>query len=321
MKIGIDIMGGDYAPEATIAGAVLALNEIPKDTTLVLIGQEKEIQKQLSKHNISADQFEIIHTTDVIEMGEQPTRAFSQKPESSIATGFNMLKKGMINAFCSAGNTGAMLVGSIYSVNQIPGIIRPCTSTQIPRLDGGMNLLLDVGTNPDAKPDVLYQMAIIGSLYAKHVMSIENPKVGLINIGEEDEKGNIQAQSAFRLMKGSRDFNFIGNVESRDLFSGKADVFICDGFIGNVILKQIEAMYAMLMKRGLTDEYIDRFNYELYGGTPILGINSNVIIGHGISSPNAFKNMLLTAGELAKSGLVDKNPLCNIGVYLSDERE
>ena len=165
---------------------------------------------------------------------------------------------------------------------------------------------MDVGTNADCKPDVLYQFGILGSTFAKHIYNIENPKVGLLNIGEEEEKGNLLTQSAHQLMKGSNDFNFIGNIEGRDVFSDAVDVIVCDGFTGNVVLKEAEAFYELTKKRGIQDEYFDRFNYEIYGGTPILGINSNVMIGHGISSPLAIKNMLLLAYDVVENKLSDK---------------
>ncbi len=306
MKIGIDVMGGDFAPKESIAGALLANTEISDDDIIVLIGDEKQIIAELKEQGGNPNDFEIVHTSEVIEMHEQPTRAFTKKHDSSISIGFALLKSNKIDAFSSSGNTGAMLVGSIYAINAVPGIIRPCTTAGVPKEDGGFNIILDVGTNPDTKPDVLYQFGILGSLYAKYVFGIKNPKVGLLNIGQEDEKGNLLCQSAFRLMKDSEDFNFIGNVESRDLFKDTADVVVCDGFTGNIVLKQSEAIYRLMMKRGLTDEFFDRFNYENYGGTPILGINSTVLIGHGISNAKAFKNMILLSKDVYKAQLSEK---------------
>jgi glycerol-3-phosphate acyltransferase PlsX len=239
-------------------------------------------------------------------MGEHPLKAYTKKKDSSITVGFRMLKEKKIGSFSSAGNSGAMIVGSIYSTNVIPGIIRPCTSAILPKENGGITILLDVGTNPDPKPDVMYQFAILGSIYAQHVHGIENPKVGLLNIGEEEEKGNLLSQTAFQIMKGSKVFNFIGNIEGRDFLKDKADVIVCDGFTGNVVLKQIESMYRFMTKRGITDNYVNRFNYENYGGTPILGINSSVVVGHGISSALAIKNMLLLSKEIHEAGLSQK---------------
>lgn len=306
MKIGIDIMGGDYAPEATISGAILAYNELPKDVRLVLIGDEEQIRNGLAKCGADAKNFDIVHTTEVIGMGEHPTKAFTQKPNSSISIGFQLLKEGEIAGFASNGNTGAMLVGSMFSVKTIPGVIRPCITSLLPKENGGVGLILDVGINADCKPDVLCQFAVLGSLYVEHVYGIKNPKVGLLNIGEEPEKGNLVAQAAHVLLKENNDINFIGNVEGRDIFKDKADVIVCDGFTGNVVLKQAEAFYWMIRKRGWKDPYFDRFNYENYGGTPVLGINSTVMIGHGISNDIAVKNMLLLTKDVIEAKLSEK---------------
>ena len=306
MKIGIDIMGGDFAPDATISGAILAYNQLPKDVRLVLIGDNEQILAGLAKHNVDASCFDIVHAPDVIGMGEHPTKAFAQKPNSSISFGFHLLKEGKLDAFASNGNTGAMLVGSMFSVKAIPGVILPCITSVMPKPNGGVGLILDVGTNADCKPDVLYQFAVLGSLYAEHVYNIKNPKVGLLNIGEEPEKGNLVTQAAHLLMKDSKDFNFIGNVEGRDLFNESVDVIVCDGFTGNVVLKEAEAFYTMIRKRKIKDEFFDRFNYENYGGTPILGVNSTVMIGHGISNDIAVKNMLLLTKDVVEANLPEK---------------
>ena len=306
MKIGIDIMGGDYAPDSTVEGAVMALSQIEDDVKIVLIGQEEVISKKLNDFDVDKAKFDIIHASEVIGMEESPTKVYSRKPDSSIAVGFKNLKENKLDAFCSVGNTGAMLVGSMYTVRSIPGVIRPSVTTIIPKEDGGVGVLLDVGTNADCKPDVLLQFAILGSLYLNLVYKVENPKVGLLNIGEEEGKGNLLTQATFNLMKDSRDFNFTGNIEGRDLFNNKSDVIVCDGFTGNVVLKEIESFYALYKKRGLKDAFFDRLNYENYGGTPILGVNSNVILGHGISSPLAIKNMLLLARDIVNSKLSDR---------------
>ncbi len=300
-------MGGDFAPEATVSGAILAQKEVPETDRIVLIGDENAIKEQLAKQGSDPALFDIVHTSEVIGMGESPTKAFAQKPDSSIAKGFRMLKKGKLDSFASAGNTGAMLVGSIYSVNAMQGVIRPATTALIPKEDGRVGVLIDVGTNPDSKPDVMYQFGLLGSIYAQYVYKIENPKVGLLNIGEEEDKGSLLTQSAFRLMKDSSDFNFFGNVESRDLFKDKVDVVVCDGFTGNILLKNMEAMFRQIVKRGYgADPFFSRFNYENYGGTPILGINATVVIGHGISNGKAIKNMILLSKEVSEAGLAEK---------------
>jgi len=306
MKIGIDILGGDFAPEANIAGAVLAKKELPQDVKLVLIGDQNLILDGLNACGVDVNDFEIVHAPDVITMHDHPTRAIPQKPNSSIAVGFDLLAKKEIDVFAGTGNTGAMLVGSIYKINTIPGIIRPCITSVLPTIDGGNSILLDVGSNADCKADVLYQFAVLGSIYAKNVYGIENPKVALLNIGEEETKGNLLTIAAHKLFVESDEINFVGNLEGRDLFNGKADVIVCDGFTGNVVLKQAEGIYSLMKKRGIVDEYFDRFNYENYGGTPILGVKGNVIIGHGISNDKAVKNMLLHAYDVAKSGLAEK---------------
>jgi glycerol-3-phosphate acyltransferase PlsX len=306
MKIGIDILGGDFAPDANIVGAVLAKKELPNDVQLVLLGDRDQISSGLSLLGENPTDYEIVHAPDVITMHDHPTRAIPQKPNSSIAVGFDLLASKEIQAFASTGNTGAMLVGSIYKINTVPGIIRPCITSTLPQIDGSKTILLDVGSNADCKADVLYQFAVLGALYAKNVYGVDNPRVALLNIGEEETKGNLLTLAAHKLMAESDEINFIGNLEGRDIFFGKADVIVCDGFTGNIVLKEAEGIYTLMKKRGIQDEYFDRFNYENYGGTPILGVKGNVIIGHGISNDIAVKNMILHSYEVAKSGLASR---------------
>jgi glycerol-3-phosphate acyltransferase PlsX len=306
MRIGLDIMGGDFAPQATIGGALLAVDVLDASCRLVLIGDVPSIKTSLQREGVSTERFDFVHASEVIEMGENPTRAFTQKSESSINIGYKLLKEGAIDAFVSAGNTGAMLVGAVLSSKSIEGIQRPCIMSLLPKESGGFGVLLDVGSNADCKPETLYQFAMMGSLYAANVLGIHNPKVGLINLGEEPEKGNALSLAAFQLMNGTSDFNFIGNIEGRDLFDDKADVMVCDGFTGNVILKLAESFYSLFAKRGFSDPYINRFNYENYGGTPILGINSTVIVGHGISNAATIKNMITLAQEIVQARLTEK---------------
>jgi glycerol-3-phosphate acyltransferase PlsX len=306
MKIGFDIMGGDFAPEQAILGAIQVLSELRPGTKLVLIGDEQQAKDILAKHQQDTSAFEFVHTTEVIGMGDHPTKAISQKKNSSISVGFHLLGSKQIDAFVSAGNTGAMLVGSMFSVKPIEGVIRPTITSIIPKPNGKLGLLLDVGANADCKPDVLYQFAVLGSLMMKHTMGIENPRVGIVSVGEEPEKGNLVTIAAHKIMAESTDINFVGNVEGRDFLSDKADVYVCEGFVGNIVLKAYEAIYYVMKKRGINDEYFDTMNYENYGGTPILGVNAPVIIGHGISNAKAFKNMLLSAQNVVVSDL------CNI---------
>ena len=306
MKIGLDIMGGDYAPKAIVLGAIAAHQSLNAGEHLVLIGDTEQIKPILAEEGFNPYHFEYVHTDEVIGMGEHPTKAIVQKPNSSIAVGFNLLKEGKIDSFASAGNSGAMLVGAVFSVKTIPGIIRPCLCTILPKIKGGTGLLLDVGANADCKPDILLQFGVLGSLYAENLLQINDPKVALINIGEEDEKGNMLSMATFPLMKETNLFNFVGNVEGRDLFNDKADVIVCDGFTGNVMLKLAESFYVLTIKKGLKDEFFDRFNYEQYGGSPVLGVNAPAVIGHGISSPLAVKNMVLQSREMITTGLVEK---------------
>ena len=306
MRIGIDIMGGDYAPQKTVHGAILALNELPADTEIVLFGRESKILTELKHHTVSHNNFEIVDCEDVISMGEHPTKAFKSKPNSSIAKGFEFLAKGKIDGFASAGNTGAMFVGGYYSVKAIEGILRPAISTLIPRNDGGVTVLLDVGANADCKPDVLYQFGILGSLFSKYVCGIKKPNVSLLNLGEEKTKGNMLTQASYSMMENNPDYNFIGNIEGRDIFDSETDVIVCDGFTGNIVLKEAEGIYSIMEKRGLLDEYFKRFNYENYGGTPILGLHKAVIVGHGISNEIAIKNMITLTNDVVGAELTSK---------------
>ena len=306
MKIGLDIMGGDYAPKAAVLGAIEAHKALPAGQSLVLVGDKDVAVSILQESEFNPDHFEFVHTTEVIGMGEHPTKAISQKPDSSISVGYKLLKEGQIQAFSSAGNTGAMLVGAMFSVKSIPGVLRPALTAIVPKLKGGLGILLDVGANADCKPDMLMQFGLLGILFAEAVYNIASPKVALMNIGEEEEKGNILSLAAYPLMKDSSQYNFVGNVEGRDLFGDAADVFVCDGFTGNVIVKLAESYYVITRKKGFNDDFFNRFNYEQYGGSPILGINAPVVVGHGISSPEAIKNMVLLSRNMAQSNLVEK---------------
>ena len=306
MRIAIDIMGGDHAPKATVQGAMEARAELGDRAEIVLVGDRTTIEQQLDEEGGSEDGFSIVHASETISMDDNPTRSLSQKKDSSIVKGFELLKEKEIDAFAGVGNTGAMLVASMYTVKVVSGVIRPTITSIIPKEDGGFGVILDVGANADCKPDVLYQFGIMGSLYAQHVYGVDNPRVGLLNIGEEDKKGSLLTQAAHGMMKGSNDFNFTGNIEGRDIFSDKCDVIVCDGFTGNVVLKEAEAFYQMIRRKGFQDPYFDRFNYESYGGSPVLGVDSNVVIGHGISNANAIKNMLTHTTDVVKAELPAK---------------
>jgi glycerol-3-phosphate acyltransferase PlsX len=306
MRIGIDIMGGDFAPKATTLGAILALYEVPSDCRIVLIGDEPMTKSILAENGVDTSLFDFIHADQVIEMGEHPTRALSQKPNSSLSIGFQMLKEGNIDAFASAGNSGAMLVGSMFSVKTIPGMNRPAICSYLPKENGGFGVILDVGANADCKPELLVQFAILGSLVAEILFGIKNPKVGLLNIGEEAEKGNLLTQATYPLLKETANINFIGNIEGRDLFNDKADVIVCDGFTGNIVLKLSETFHDMTAGKGMDAPFFARLNYENYGGSPVLGVNAPVVVGHGISNDIAIKNLILLAKEMVSTNLTEK---------------
>jgi glycerol-3-phosphate acyltransferase PlsX len=306
MRIGVDIMGGDFAPATAVGGVHLALEKLPEDVHLSLFGDAAVLEEAFGHHPLMGKRIHLVPTTQVIAMGEHPTKAIPKYPDSSIVVGFQHLRQGQIEAFAGAGNTGAMLVGGMYSVKTIPGVVRPCIASLVPKQNGGMGIILDVGANADCRPDSLLQFGILGNLYAKHILGIEQPRVGLMNIGEEEEKGNLLSQAAFKLMKDNGQFDFIGNLEGRDLFNDRADVVVCDGFTGNVMIKLAESLYELIVHREIKDAFFDRFNYESYGGSPILGLNKPVVIGHGISNDTAIMNMILHAAELARHDITER---------------
>ncbi len=295
-------MGGDFAPEAAVKGAIMALEEIGTESRIVLFGDKEQILKILAQEGCPAERFDIVATTEVIEMGDHPAKAFQAKSNSSITVGFGYLAKGLIDGFASAGSTGAMMVGSMYASKPVEGVIRPTISSPVPTISGRPALLLDVGLNVDCKPEVLVQYGLIGSIYAQTVFGIENPRVAVLNIGEEEAKGNAQAKAVHEMMKQAGGFNFVGNVEGSHIFSGKiADVIICDGFVGNVVLKMAEGLYRINKALGGNNKFWEAMNYENVGGTPVLGINHPVVIGHGGSTPLAIKSMIRTTEQVAKA--------------------
>ncbi len=305
MNIGIDMMGGDFAPLEAVKGLHNFFTSNSSTANLFCIGQQNVVKPLLQQYQIQ-DKVTFIHADEVIGYQEHPTKALKEKQKSSIAIGFHLLSTGTIDAFISAGNTGAMLVGTMFTIKAIPGILRPTIATILPKLNGKKGLLLDVGLNADCKPEHLNQFAILGSLYAKNILQIENPTVALLNVGEEEGKGNLLTQATYPLLKENQQIQFIGNVEGRDIYNEKADVIVCDGFTGNIILKMAEAMYDVAHKRNLhQDEFLQRFHYQNYGGTPILGVNKPVIIGHGISNDIAFENMILLAEKMLETKICD----------------
>ena len=305
MNIALDMMGGDFAPDELVKGVRDYISDKPP-ALVSLIGDEQQLVPLLEQYDIPALTYRIIPSTEVIGMHEHPLKALKEKPNSSIAIGFGLLATGKTDAFISAGNTGAMLIGSLFTIKPIEGIQRPTIGTIVPMENGSTGLLLDVGANADCKAEHLDQFATLGSLYAQYILGIEKPRVGLINIGEEEGKGNVLAQATYPLLKANKQINFIGNVEGRDVFLDHADVLVCEGFTGNVILKLAESLHGIMLRQNVHTEYFDRFNFEDYGGTPVLGVNKPVIIGHGISRAKAYKNMLILAQKMIETKLLAK---------------
>ena len=306
MNIALDMMGGDFAPLEAVKGIQLFLSQPQPQVNLVLIGNEQKINPLLTEYKIASENIKVVHADQVIEMHEHPTKALKEKQQSSIAIGFHLLATGKVDAFISAGNTGAMMVGSLFSIKAIEGVQRPTIGAYLPKENGELSLLVDVGLNSDCKPENLSQFAILGSLFAKHILNIPDARVALVNLGEEEGKGNLLTQAAYPLLKENNQINFIGNAEGRDLLKDKADVYVCDGFTGNVILKFAESIYDIVQNRKINDEHFNRFNFEIYGGVPVLGVNKPVIIGHGISHAKAFDNMIKIAKKMLDENLIDK---------------
>jgi phosphate acyltransferase len=305
MVIAIDAMGGDFAPNSVVEGVIEALKALPPEVKILLIGQSDKVMPLLSVYG-EISNLSFLNAADIIEMGEHPTKALSQKPNSSIAVGFKLLKNKEVDVFCSAGNTGAMMVGALFSVRAIEGIIRPAIAGFAPKISGGYAVIIDIGANADCKPEMLDQFAELGSIYCRATQGIDKPKVALMNIGEEEQKGSLVVQAAHQLLKNNREINFIGNIEGKDFLAGKADVIVCDGFTGNILLKFGESIYELLKSRGISDEFFDKTNYEVIGGSPIIGVNENVIIAHGSSKAVAIKNMVFLAKNQVDSGVLQQ---------------
>jgi len=306
MNIALDMMGGDFAPEEAVKGLSLYFCENDKAADLFLTGDEGQLSELLKRYQIPSDKVKVVHAPEIIGMHEHPTKALKEKPRSSISIGYQLLSTGKTDAFISAGNTGAMLVGALYSIKAIEGVLRPTISTIIPKENGKTGILLDVGLNADCKPEHLNQFALLGSLYAQHILSINSPRVGLLNMGEEEGKGNLLCQASYPILKENKSINFIGNIEGRDILMDKADVMVCEGFTGNIVLKMAESFYDITQSKKIADKYLDLFNFENYGGTPVLGVGKPVIIGHGISHAKAFLNMILLAQKMITIDLMGK---------------
>lgn len=333
IKIGIDAMGGDFAPEVAIEGVIMSLKHLDKESRIVLFGDEERIHELLKKHKCPADKFDIVATTEVIEMGDHPAKAFVAKKDSSITVGFRYLAEGKVDGFASAGSTGAMMVGSMQVIKPIEGVIRPVLATLIPTISAEKgvqrSVLMDVGLNVDAKPEVLAQYGLLGSIYAKSALGLEKPRVAVLNIGEEEGKGNVQAKATYDLMKADGRYNFVGNVEASYIFTDKiADVVVADAFVGNSLLKMGESLYRINKRLGggvpslrkllrpilrpivpklyWQQDFWDAMNAESVGGVQVMGVNAPVMIGHGSSSAHAICSMVLAMERDIKSNFPAK---------------
>lgn len=321
MKIAVDAMGGDFAPQRVVEGAVLAAGNFGHE--IILVGDEAKVGEELKRHRISGLGITIHHAVEVVRMDESPVEALRKKKKSSIRLAVNLVKEGVADALLSAGNTGAVMATSQFVLRTIPGVDRPAIATVLPNVKG-VSLILDVGANVDSRPYHLIQFAIMGELYARHTLGKENPSVGLLNIGAEEVKGTELTREVLKTLK-SLPINFVGNVEGRDVYNGNVDVIVCDGFVGNIALKISEGV-ASAMGTVLRDEieasgwrkigytllapafarFKKRFDYSEYGGAPLLGVNGNVIISHGGSSVKALMNGIRSAGECVEHGIPEK---------------
>jgi phosphate acyltransferase len=324
LRIAIDVMGGDFAPSNELEGAILASkNSYSVPIEFVLVGKESEIKSRLSQLR-PPDSFlhSIVHTDEVVTMDDEPTVAYRTKKNSSLITALELHRKGEVSAVISAGNTGAVMSCATLVLGRIKGVSRPTIGTFMPTTDFVPTFLTDAGANVDCKPRFLYEFGLMGSIYVRNVLGIESPTVSLLNVGEEKSKGNAVALEAYEMLSASKAINFIGNTEGRDIFEGKSDVIVCDGFTGNIVLKFAESFLTTLRKkvkqyseRGLKEKLtaglmrnplrsmLKDFNYEEYGGVPLLGVNGVVIIGHGKSTPYAIQNMLNRGIEVAQNNI------------------
>lgn len=321
-RIIVDAMGGDYAPQNAVIGAIEAY-QINKNFDLYLIGKKDQILSVIKSNQLSFDENFIILTDEVIEMGDSPTSALKSKPNSSIVKGAQLVKEGKAEAFVSAGNTGAMMSASTLIMGRIAGVGRPTIGAEMPNVNG-ICYLYDVGAGKDAKASHLFEYAIMGTIYAKEMGGIKNPSVGVLSMGEEEGKGSEVANEAYSLLKNSK-LNFIGNVEGRDILTKNVDVVVCDGYVGNIILKFGESVPKLLkhlltqtanasffdklkvgLSKGTLKKSLKSLDYQEHGGVPLLGVNGISIIGHGSSTPKAIRNMVLKAFEMHKKDLVKK---------------
>ncbi len=313
-QIALDVMGGDAAPEVPITGAAQALRELPSSTGLLLVGRRNEIEQELSRQRVPRDRVVVVDAPEVVEMGERPLTAVRAKPQSSIRVGLELHKRGEADAFISAGNTGAIMAASIILLGLHPGVDRPAIATLFPT-GAKPVLVLDSGANVDCSPRELRGFAHIGSVYARDVLKRPRPVVGLLNIGEEVEKGNAAVREAFALLQDDPGLHFAGNVEGRDILRGACDVVVCDGFVGNVVLKFYESVADVfrdflvremdrdLLESAAMQRVFRILDYAEYGGAPLLGVRGISIICHGGSPAPAIKNAIRVALQAVESGL------------------
>lgn len=321
MKIAIDAMGGDNAPGAIIEGCIDSLKEI--ESNIVLVGKEQIIKSELEKRINNYKRIDIVNADEVITNEDKPVKAIRRKKNSSMAVGFDLLKKREVESFVSAGNTGALLAGGLLRIGRIKGIDRPALASIYPT-QNGFSILIDAGANAECKPRNLHEFGIMGSIYLENVLNIKNPKVGLVNIGTEEGKGNKLVNEAYDIMKESN-LNFYGNIEARDVPYGIVDVIVCDGFVGNVMLKLTEGVAmnlmsmlkdvfmkdifskigAIILKGGLKD-FKSRLDYTEYGGAPLLGVKKPVIKAHGSSNAKAIKNAIKYGEIFSKKGVIER---------------
>jgi phosphate acyltransferase len=306
MRIAVDAMGGDFAPKAVVEGALQAQKEISSDAKIILVGIQDDILSCLDALGASPESFPIVHASEVVTMEEHGTKAIQAKQDSSIVKGIGMVKQGKADVFASAGNTGAVMVGAVFMLKPIEGVLRPGIAGFLPKEKGGYGITMDVGANADVKPEFLGQFAQLGAIVSRHLYKIDNPRVGLMSLGTEDGKGTVTTLSAFQIIKDNPKVNFVGNIEGRNVFDDTVDVIVCDGYVGNVMLKMGESIYPFLKKRGFVDDFVELFNWENVGGSPIVGINGNVIIGHGASSAYAIKNMIKLSKQIVDSDLTNQ---------------
>ncbi|MDP4200665.1 MAG: phosphate acyltransferase PlsX [Bacteroidota bacterium] len=325
LTIALDAMGGDFSPANEVGGALQAVRERKGRLKVLLVGVREEIELELKRANAMDEPgIELVAASEVIGMEDEPVAALRQKRDSSIVIGFDLVKQGRASAFVSAGNTGAVMSGATLLLGRIPGISRPTIGSMFPRPDGGFTLLFDVGATVDSKAIHLREYAIMGSIYSEQILGIKNPRVGLLSVGEERSKGNELVFGTTELLEKSH-VNFAGNVEGRDVFKSTVDVIVCDGFVGNIVLKLAESMLTVMKtiirnyaSRGIWQklkaaiaasvlrESLKDFDYQEHGGVPLLGVRGVTIIGHGRSTPKALKNMIFKAEEMVEKKIVEK---------------